>query len=231
MNDKLKKVTKVCNTLEDLPSLSTIESFERGTEYIFIFGDLIEKEREAIGMKWREEFPNFSIGIHINEPKIRFSKLITDKEIEDNQEFFVKAAKDYEELSTKLIHRLAEKFDLKIEEPIIKVFGRLKLSDNRAGVMDEWRYVFHGIDCRFTHTKTGQCIETPLTFASYFGKLDPYFFIHFIETTPKYQPIKLEIHHDYLDGKRILEKMVELDKFETIELENGNKGIVLKSVK
>jgi len=62
-----------------------------------------------------------------------------------------------------------------------------------------------------------------------FGELDPYFYSGFINSTKEYVPKPCEIYDDYSDGNRILEKMIELGKFEKIQSNWPNReGIVIK---
>ncbi len=83
--------------------------------------------------------------------------------------------------------------------------------------------------CAFKNLKTEQYIETPLSYGLEFGELDPYFFSKFINSTNEYKPLPLFIYDDYWDGKRILNKMVELDKFEIINSNFSNEtGVVVK---
>lgn len=227
---ELTKKIQVCNGLEDIPDFKTIKSLERGIEWKIVFGNKIKSKREKIGGQWKFEHPEFQIAVHTIEPEINIVKLITDKEIEKHQEFFEKCAKDYRNLATKLINEFAEKHNVKIdpEYPMNTLCHTDKFGYRPVGQMNEWRYAFHGIHCGLTNNKTGQRIEIPLTYGLEFGQLDPYFFTGFIKTTKEYQPLPIGIYCDYADGKRILEKMVEIEKFEYVNSNWPNeKGIVV----
>ena len=59
MNQKLEEKTIFCESLEDLPTLSVIESFERGVEYIIFFCRRNSKSKNCY---WRRmERKNISI--------------------------------------------------------------------------------------------------------------------------------------------------------------------------
>lgn len=227
---ELIKKIQVCNGLDDIPDFKAIKSLERGIEWKIVFGNKINSKREKIGGQWKFEHPEFQIAVHTIEPEINIVKLITDKEIEEHQEFFVKCAKDYRNLATKLINEFAEKYNVKIdpEYPMNTLRHTEKFGYKPVGQMNGWRYAFHGIHCGLTNNKTGQRIEIPLTYGLEFGQLDPYFFSRFIKSTKEYLPLPVEIYCDYADGRRILEKMVEIGKFEYVNSNWPNeKGIVV----
>ena len=200
----------VCNSLDDLPDLSTIKLIPRGIRFKVLFTDKIADKREKIGKQWRIEHPEFQVGIHINDPQINIVKLITDIEISDNQLFFEKCAKDYKNLATSLITEFANKHNVKInpDSPMDTLCHSRRNGYEPVGEMGDWRYAFHGIHCAFHNLKTGQRIKVPLNFGLEFGQLDPYFFTQFIKSTKEYEPLPAEIYCDYADGDRILNKMV-----------------------
>ncbi|WP_193787274.1 DUF6896 domain-containing protein [Lacinutrix mariniflava] len=227
---ELTKTKQVCNSLDDIPDFKTIKSLKRGIEWKIVFGSKIKSKREKIGSQWKFEHPEFLISIHTIESEINIVKLITDKEIEECQDFFEKCAKDYRNLATKLINEFSEKHDVKIdpEYPMNTLRHTESFGYKPVGEMNGWRYAFHGIHCGLTNTKTGQRIEVPLTYGLEFGLLDPYFFMRFIKSTKEYQPLPVGIYCDYADGNRILEKMVKIGKFEFLNSNWPNeKGIVV----
>jgi hypothetical protein len=142
--------------------------------------------------------------------------------------FFEQCAKDYRKLATKLIYELASYFNEIIDpENAMHTFGKYKRG-RQTGVMGLWEYRLHGSDCEFKNIKTGQTIEVYLITQLEFGKLDHYFFIQYIKTTESYQPLPIEIYEDGPEGARILDKMVELGKFEKIpSLLSGHDFIIV----
>jgi hypothetical protein len=227
---ELTKKVQVCNSLDDIPDFTTIKSLERGIEWKIVFENNIKSKREKIGCQWKFEHPEFQIAVHTIEPEINIVKLITNKEIEVHQDFFEKCAKDYRNLATKLINEFSEKYNVKIdtEYPMNTLCHTEKFGYKSVGQMNGWRYAFHGIHCGLTNNKTGQQIEVPLTYGLEFGQLDPYFFTRFIKSTKEYQPLPIGIYCDYADGYRILEKMVEIGKFEFVNSNWPNKkGIIV----
>ncbi len=157
-------------------------------------------------------------------------KLITDEEIEQNQSFFEEYAKEYGRLGEELINQFIEKFNVKPHNgfPLKTINAMGQHAYLKPHAMGEWNYFFHGFHCRFTHKKTKQQIEVPLTFGEEFGELDPFFFIIFIWSTPKFKPLPIEIYPNVHDGLRILEVMLRLGKFEKVNSNfKGQSGIIV----
>jgi hypothetical protein len=224
--------TEIINlqSVTQLPTLEYIKSIPRNRTIKLVFDHTLKNQRETIGEDLKRQLDEFLVEIHFIEPEINITKLIADFEIEQNQDFFEKCAKDYRVLSTELIFKLAEKLEVSIHPhfPLI-TFNSLKCTEKDRGTIGDWRYYLHGFHCGFDHVITGQLIETPLTFGFEFGELDPYFFTKFIKSTPQYQPLPVDIYEDYADGVRINEKMVSLGKFERINSNIANRSGVVVS--
>ena len=114
MNLKEKIIT--VNKVGEIPRLHEIKSIPRGLKLKIIFEENTKSKREEIGRKWKIELPKYSIGIHTNGIEINILKLITDKEIEEHQDFFEASAMEYGVLSKKLIQQFIEKFKVQPHE-------------------------------------------------------------------------------------------------------------------
>ncbi len=230
MNRKTDIIT--INSLGQIPTLEIIRSIPRERKIKLVFENEVQSQREAIGQNFKTELVDFQVGIHTIEPEINIAKLITDKEIEDNQDFFEQCAKDYRQLGEELLYKLVDKLNLKLNKDFpMDTFNELKRDKRQIGKLENWRYFVHGFHCGFENNQTGQIIEVPLVFGQEFGDLDPYFFSKFIKSTPKYKPLPVEIYEDYEDGNRINEKMISLGKFERISSNVGNhNGIVVADI-
>lgn len=227
----MKRQTNIISVskLEEIPPLETIRAIPRTRTLKIIFKNGLKAQREQIGKNLKKELSGFQVGVHTIEPEINIAKLISDKEIADNQAFFEACAKDYRKLGKKLLFKLVDKLGLKLNENFpLETFNNLKRDDRQTGKIKNWKYFVHGFHCGFQHKKTRQIIEVPLVFGLEFGDLDPYFFVRFIKSTPTYHPLPVEIFEDYADGVRINEKMLSLGKFEKISSNVGNHyGIVV----
>lgn len=204
--------------IEGFPLEERIKDLPRGITLKIEFEDKDEPERNKIGEFLKEKFSDFLIGIDTTEKEINISRLITDKEVEENIDFFTKCAKDYDLLASSLINALISKLDieLNINSPI-ESFNRLKRSDANKGEINGWRYYLHGFHCGFTNIKSGQTIEASLICGDIFGELDPYFFSDFILSTKEYQPLPVKIYHKYHDGVKVLNVMEKLRALKLIE--------------
>jgi hypothetical protein len=217
------------NSIGQIPTLDTIRSIPRERTIKLVFEKEVQNQREVIGKNLKTELVGFQVGIHTIEPEINIAKLITDKEIEDNQDFFEECAKDYRQLGEELLFKLVDKLDLKLNKDFpMETFNELKRDGRSNGKVEGWNYYVHGFHCGFVNIKTKQEIEVPLVFGQEFGDLDPYFFTKFIKSTHKYRPLPVEIFEEYADGVRINERMLSLGKFERISSNVGNHyGIVV----
>jgi hypothetical protein len=217
------------NSVGQIPTLETIRSIPRERKIKLVFENEVQSQREAIGQNLKTELVGFQLGIHTIEPEINIAKLITDREIEDNQEFFEQCAKDYRQLGEELLFKLVGKLDLNLNKDFpMETFNELKRDGRSNGRVEGWNYYVHGFHCGFVNIKTKQEIEVPLVFGQEFGDLDPYFFSKFIKSTPKYRPLPVDIFEEYEDGARINERMLSLGKFERISSNVSNHyGIVV----
>lgn len=221
------------NSVEKIPTIETIKSIPRERTLKLVFEKDIKNQRESLGQKLKTELIGFQIGIHTIEPEINISKLITDKEVEDNQDFFEQCAKDYRQLGEELIYKLVAKLGLNLNKDFpMQTFNELKRDKRSFGKIENWNYFVHGFHCGFQNFITKQQIEVPLVFGEEFGDLDPYFFSKFIKSTQKYKPLPVAIFEDYADGVRINEKMILLGKFARISSNVKNHyGIVVSDRK
>ncbi|WP_290306543.1 DUF6896 domain-containing protein [Mucilaginibacter flavus] len=213
--------------------MEEISKTSRDEKIKLIFGEALVHVREEIGKKLKNDLLGFQVSIHNGQPEINIAKLITDKEIDDNQLFFEQCAKDYRALAEVLISKLAIKLNIEINSAFpMMSFNPFKSNRKQIGTIEGWRYFLHGYHCGFEHKKSGQIVEVPLVFGLEFGDLDPYFFTRFIKSTKAYFPLPVAIYEDYADGRRINERMLAIGKFEHINsnIENHT-GIAVKDRK
>ena len=228
----LEKKIIQANKKSDLPSIQEIKSMPRGIELKIVFGEKLKSKRDSIGEKWQKKLPKFSIGIHSVKEEINISKLITDEEIIQNQDFFENCAKEYGELGEKLMKQFANEYEVDLirGRPVKTKSPTGKKPYVRSGEMGNWIFSFHGIHLGLRNKETNQQIEIPLNYGEEYGELDPFFFSIFIRTTPKFKPLPVKIYDDFWDGGRILDVMLKIGKFEEIDsIMPKVKGVVVKN--
>lgn len=205
-----------CHSEKDIPTIEELHKLPRNKTLTVVFGKDILDKKTATVKHWNLELKDFNIGIDINQPSIHLTRLISDDEIIEHQDFFEQCAKDYRDLSKQLIYKLANHLNIEIS-PEAPLNGFLSIKgENQKRTFDNWEYHVHGHHCCFENLSSKQIIEVSLIHGLEFGALDPYFFIRFINTTPDYKPLPLEIYHDEAVGRKILKKMEEIGKFEKI---------------
>lgn len=218
--------------ISNFPSVEEIQNIRRGVCLKINLIGSVQKYQQERGEELRRILPDFSIGIHTNGHEINVKKLITDEEIVEQQDFFELCAKEYGILGERLINEFLVDRGIPNHDgfPLKRLNGYIgNINHEPRGKMGDWEYYFHGFHCAFANRKTKQKIEVPLTYGEEFGELDPYFFSIFIKTTPEFQPLPIHIYEDYHDGKRILETMYKLGKFELINSNfGGREGYVVK---
>lgn len=226
----IEEKTIILNNIEDVPNLEGIQSLPRGIKLNLIFEEAILAKRSEIGEKWQQQLPEYSVDIQLNGREITIFKLLTAEEIEEHQEFFENCGKEYGILAEQLIKQFIEQYDVVSHGgfPLITINPYGKSHYRPSGEMGDWDYHFHKFHCAFTHKETKQHIEVCLVFGEEYGELDPYFFSTFIKTTAKFQPSPVPIIDYYVDGKRIFDVMLKLEKFEEINSNiRGRTGVIV----
>jgi hypothetical protein len=133
----------IINSVEKIPALDTIRSMPREQTLKLIFEKEVQNLREAIGQQLRANLKGFYVGIHTLEPEIRIAKLITDLEIEENQDFFEQCAKDYRALGEELIDMLVDKLDLKLNKDFpLETFNQLIREQKGNGTIGIGNIIF-----------------------------------------------------------------------------------------
>jgi hypothetical protein len=74
---------------------------------------------------------------------------------------------------------------------------------------DEWSASEHGEHCKFWNRETGQEVEAPIPGMIDLEYVDPYFFALFVKSTPGLERVAELIEHEFHDGARILDIVLE----------------------
>lgn len=153
--------------------------------------------------------------------RISVMKVIPRAVVLENAEAIVEAARQFRSVATDLMTRLSRRLGV---EPV--QFAADPMFWHRFGqsgnLNEEWGYFFHGFECGFGHRRTGQDLDVRLGFmgetgTSEFGVLDPYFFAHFVRSTPGLEPVADLFTDDYHDPNRTLDVLLEAGRLRRMD--------------
>jgi hypothetical protein len=128
--------------------------------------------------------------------------------------------------SVKLAGRLEERIEETGEDLGAGLFQRLiakvlRVFERKTA---EWEYYFHGGECQFRNTQSGQIVEVCLGFQDEFGVLDPYFFFQFVSTTPGLEGVAELFKDSFHDTLRALEILERDGHVRRIRSRSGNRA-------
>ena len=207
----------MCHTEADIPPLADIRRLAvRGQHLVLRFpvarkpSDL--NKRRIIDMIARElpEYSVFDSGAMDGTEQITIKAVIPKALVLAHAEPLVAAARQFGATAHMLISLLARKLEVPIE-----AFGngmlRFRLSDDQytGDLPDDWRYSFHGYECRFENRRTKQVLDVKLGFPGEWGVLDAYFFHEFLKTTPEFEGIAALLEDGFHDTRRALDVLEE----------------------
>jgi hypothetical protein len=133
---------------------------------------------------------------------------------------FLAAIRDFAETARACCHELAATYGIAAAD-LLSRRHEIKSQSGRSG---EWKFCFHGMECCFTHRRTGQVVDVRLGFGDEFGVLDPYFLAHFIRTTAAHCEVAALLADDYHDPSRVLGVLLARDHLRVIEMANEQLG-------
>ena len=81
----------------------------------------------------------------------------------ENTQLIMEAIESYRSLSDELIVRLAHKLDFPVEEVSEDWRRKLECTQTMGHLDDNWEYWFHGTECQFRNTATGQIVDVRLS--------------------------------------------------------------------
>jgi hypothetical protein len=115
---------------------------------------------------------------------------MTASDILNNQNQIIACAKSFRHDANWLMHELSLDFNFSLDSTSTFPIDIYKHKYNSKGIFrDEWIYYFHGAECRFENSITGQVIEMIITTKPEFGFLDGNFLYNYMTTTEKFKPL------------------------------------------
>lgn len=161
-------------------------------------------------------------------PKFYISPSIETDKILDRTEEIYDAAKSFRNDGIRLMTILGETYGVNTFEDGLAVI-RNKSWDNkqRGKANEEWDFWFHGAECQFKNNKTGQTVELVITNCPEFGALDSYFFLRYVETTPRFKKLADFFAGDSNAMTKALNLLEDMGKLHRID-NNSQRGIFAK---
>lgn len=148
----------------------------------------------------------------------------TDKILVHKQKIY-QAAKSFREEATQLINTLIDTYQIDTSDTLS--FRKI-IKNGRKGKVDKsWTYWFHGAECRFENQTTGQAVEVIITNGTEWGALDSYFFLKYINTTPRFKELATFFSNDLSSLTKALNLLEDLGLLYRID-EFSQRGIIAK---
>src|SRR5262249_30272513 len=88
----------------------------------------------------------------------------------------------------------------------------------RRGQVDDWRFLFHGHECEFTHAETGTIIDVVICYGDDFRALEAFFFGWFIRTSPAHRAALRVFAENILSAYRLFDLLTQLGVLQRVEL-------------
>ena len=142
---------------------------------------------------------------------------IKQNDVNVNHDLVKEAIIDYRNDGKKLIFKLAEQYNLDLENEVDyeKLISRSNKEIPRKGKISErWNYYFHGCECGFYNKKYQQRVEVVLSNPPEFGHIDSWFLLSYMESTEKYKNGIKGVKWQEL--KSVIEKLYETGEIELV---------------
>lgn len=205
-----------CANANDLPSPQQLrEAVATRLQGILLFSRWLNvSERARCVEAVRAALP----GCWVNSTKpdlgfdsVYFTRVLSREEILANADELMESAREFRVLATQLCAQLAALIGISTRE--LAAHAQYQLPQNRieqrGSLNDEWSYCFHGFQCGFTHKESGQSLDVEFGFGDEFGVLDAWFWLRFLQTTPRYALLGRWLALGYGDAKTMLDSLYE----------------------
>lgn len=137
--------------------------------------------------------------------------------IKKNINIFIQIIQEFASEAEFLVKKLVMVHNLNLEGKIpINVFSKLKYEAQFGYLDDEWKYFFHGFECRFTH-KDGKIVDVVLKYKDEYSHI--MFIGKYIETNTKYSNISKKIKDTFQDECKIIKVLKEYNLISEFENE------------
>jgi len=161
------------------------------------------------------------------KPEIWISPALETDSILEKQDEIMAAARAFWVTATELMAALgkAHGIDPANRSDLHGLKKRFRDNQQRGAVNAEWSFWLHGSECQFTHATTGQVVEVVVTYADEFGALDSFFFLQYLQTTPRFQELAAFFEGDRASITKALNLLEDAGQLKRID-EGTQRGIV-----
>jgi hypothetical protein len=161
-----------------------------------------------------EQLPDYRVWHLYWSKRIQIEKALSTMEILSKQGEIYQCAKAYKQQGIELMERMSEKFGLNLETLQGLFELKFKKSERQRGKLDEeWDYWFHGAECRFDNSQTGQIVEIILAPKSVMGFLDGYFWLEYMQSTDRFKYLADWFENDHRNVWKAIDTLERVGVF------------------
>ena len=200
-----------CHNLETIPSVDEIKNLvSKNVHLVLQFPRSTNpSDVDPIISHLKNHLRNYSMfysGTTQESVNLTVKKVIDEEVVLANKDLFIQAINSYLYISDELIFELAKALNLSPEEISLDRLHEARHSKGDTKLSGNWVYLFHGNECRFRDTATGQVVDMRLKdFGNKEVIPDPYFFAEFIQTTSTHKELSALLDDGFHDTRRVFD--------------------------
>ena len=185
------------------------------------------KVNEAYRKELQQELTNYHVFNPRWLPQLWIQPALETAKILALKDDIYNAAVSFRNDGIEIIKALGETYQVNPfeQKSLLSIKEKSRSNKQRGKVNDEWDFWFHGAECQFKNRKTGQIIELVITYGSEFGALDSYFFLTYLQTTPKFKALADFFSEDSTSVAKALNLLEDLRMLHRIN-DESQRGIV-----
>lgn len=207
-----------CNNIAEIPCVGELcQLATRGEQHVvlqFPLKTLKEDfDKSIVIQKLASQLPPhyrvFDSGEKKDTTHITVMRVIETETIVQYAESFMEAIERFLMLADELLVKLADKLMISVKElEPARTSGQLPWEPGE--LEQNWRYYFHGCECRFQHNITGQIVDITLRYPkNRYARLDPYFLAKYLYSTPEERELAVLIQDEFHDTLTVLNVLLE----------------------
>jgi hypothetical protein len=216
---KSEAVRITCQGWDDLPTIPELEKLAIVGQYVVLmFPPEFKGSEQRVIDLLAPLLPDHSVyESGGSNPRVTIFKVIDEQVIRANLPLFLTAIADFAAIADDLCRRLALAKGVAPED-------LLRASETQHGQLPGWNWYFHGGECCFTSTRTGQIVDAYIDYGGEFGVLDPYFLSKFIRSSPAHVEAARLLSDNYHDASRVMDVLLRLGCLIPIEVFSTLRG-------